>query len=159
MPASVQCWGLQDHERQHARKNMTKFYPSDHYRFDCPTESYHHRNRKSFRQAVRLTSLFPRGAGGSESLPPNPHRWPRKPRKSMGLHLHRYGNGNESWEYAQATAKFCGCIVFLPAQSSNRECCRFAPLLNTTRGNLCQTWHNLDTKPTERHCFSFLAYR
>ena len=44
--------------------------------------------------------------------PPRPHRWQQ--RKSIGLHLHLYGNGNENWGYAQGTTKFCGRDVIVP---------------------------------------------
>ena len=50
--------------------------------FERPPEST--ANRRSFRSAVRLTIT---SRSHRRILTANPHRWLRKPRKSMGLHL------------------------------------------------------------------------
>ena len=59
----------------------------------------------------QFVSLLPREATAESSPMAS-----KQPRKSMGLHLHMHGNGIKSWDQAPAATKFCGRIVFLPAQ-------------------------------------------
>ena len=81
---------------------------------------------------------------------PNPPRWLLKLRKSMGLHLHLHRNGNRNWEYAQATTKFYGCNIVLPAQHTRPWALQTRPAAHHEHE---ASYACPDAKQVERHHF------